>query len=66
MPKISTLRKHFPECSLSDERIGDVAEWLRVYLRQQHITPNNKLLKVLIAYEAYRDGIYESKPEKRC
>ena len=52
MPKIATLRKHFPNYSLSDERMMEIAEWLRDYLKQQHITPNNKMLKVLIDFEA--------------
>lgn len=51
MPKIKTLRRHFPNCSLSDDELIKITEWLRDYLGQQHITPNNKLLKVLIDYE---------------
>ena len=51
MPKIQTLRKHFPDCDLSDERMLEISEWLRGYLGQQHITPNNKLLKVLMAFD---------------
>ena len=52
MPKIKTLRKHFPDCELTDEKMMEIAEWLRDHLKQEHITPNNKLLKVLIAWES--------------
>lgn len=52
MPKIETLRRHFPDCNLSDEKMMEIAEWLRDYLKQQHITPNNKMLKVLIDWES--------------
>lgn len=51
MPKITTLRRHFPDCNLSDDTMMEIAEWLRDYLKQEHITPNNKLLKILIAWE---------------
>lgn len=53
MPKIETLRKHFPDCPLSDSEIMEIAEWLRNYLKQQHITPNNKMLRVLIDREIH-------------
>jgi len=51
MPKIETLRRHFPDCKLSDEKMMEIAEWLRDYLKQQHITPNNKMLRVLMDWE---------------
>lgn len=54
MPKAETLRKHFPDCSLTDEKLIEITEWLRDYLKQEHITPNNKVLKVLIAREEYK------------
>ena len=52
MPKIETLRKHFPNCILSDDKMMEISEWLRLYLNQEHITPNNKVLKVLIQWES--------------
>ena len=51
MPKIETLRRHFPVCMLSDNELMKIAEWLRDYLKVEHISINNKQLKVLIAWE---------------
>lgn len=52
MPKIETLRKHSLNCNLTDEKMMEIAEWLRVHLKQKHISPANKHLKVLIAWES--------------
>ena len=52
---VETLKKHFPDCDLPDDKMLQIAEWLRNYLKQQHITPNNKLLKVLLAYEKEKE-----------
>lgn len=51
MPKIETLRKHFPDCNLTDDKLLEISEWLRKDLRQEFITPTNKLLGVLIKWE---------------
>lgn len=51
MPKKETLRKYYPDCNLPDEKMMKIAEWLRVHLNQEHISPTNKLLKVLITWE---------------
>jgi len=51
MPKPETLRRHFPDCGLSAEKMVEVTEWLRDYLGQEHVTPTNKTLRVLIDWE---------------
>lgn len=51
MPKIETLRKHFPDCGLEDHQLLEIAEWLRDHLKQEHISVNNKSLANLIAWE---------------
>jgi len=51
MPKIKTLRSHFPDCKLSDVEMIKLSEWLRDYLKVEHISVNNKILKALIDWE---------------
>ncbi len=52
MPRIETLKRHFPDSNLSDEKLMEISEWLRDHLKQEHISINNKLLKILIAWES--------------
>ncbi len=51
MPKPETLRKYYPNSSLSDAELVEIAEWVRKYLGREHISPGNILLKVLIKWE---------------
>jgi len=51
MPKIETIRKHFPDCKLSDDSLLEITEWLRANQGLQHVGVTNKKLKVLIDWE---------------
>ena len=51
MPKPSTLRKYYPDSLLTGEQLADIAEWLRKYSGHQHISPDNHILAVLVAWE---------------
>ncbi len=54
MPKIETLKRHLPNCKLTDDKMMEIAEWLRVELKKEHISPTNKLLKIVIAWEDHK------------
>lgn len=54
MPTIETLKRHNPDCNLTDEKMMELAEWLRIHLKQEHISPANKHLKVLFAWEDHK------------
>lgn len=51
MPKPETLRKYYPDNLLSDAELVEMAEWTKNYLGKEHISPDNRLLKVLIEWE---------------
>lgn len=54
MPTLETMRKHYPDCSLTDDKLMELPEWLRVELKQEHVSPINKCLKILIAWEDHK------------
>jgi len=51
MPKLSTLRKYYPACKLSDELLMSLAEFVRKEHGTQGISADSKDLKILIAWE---------------
>lgn len=55
MPKASTLRKYYPESKLSDDKLVEIAEWLKKYIKHQHISADNHILAALIAWEEYAE-----------
>ncbi|MGP8322378.1 MAG: hypothetical protein ACT6FG_00050 [Methanosarcinaceae archaeon] len=52
MPKIETLKRHFQDYNLTDDKLMEIAEWLRKHLKKEHISTNSKLLEVIIAWES--------------
>ena len=57
MPKKETLRKHYPNSNLTDDKLMELAEWLRSELKQEHVSPINKQLRILIAWEEYKNKV---------
>lgn len=51
MPTLKTLRKYFPDTRLDDDRLIEVANWVKQYLRQEHISPANNILKAIVSWE---------------
>ena len=56
MPKIETLRKYYPETIIGAHAIGDnklleIAEFVRMHEGKNHISPDNKILKAIIEWE---------------
>lgn len=59
MPKKVTLRKYYPDSTLSDETLLNIAKWLAIYLHQEFVLPGNHTLKCLIKYEEHRSNNIE-------
>jgi hypothetical protein len=51
MPRKDTLRKYYPDSTLSDDELMRIAEWLRDYTGQTAVSPDNRILKALIAFK---------------
>lgn len=48
-PKTSTLRKYYPTSTLSNDELTNLADWVRDYLGKKHISPDNQILRALVA-----------------
>lgn len=54
MPKLTTLRKYYPKCKLSDGLLMKLAEFVRKEHGTQGISADSKDLKILIRWEEER------------
>ena len=51
MPKAETLRKYYPNSKLSNEQLVTVAEFVRDFLKKEHVSPGNDAVASIIAWE---------------
>lgn len=61
MPKKETLRRYYPDSSLTDEELLELAVWVSEFLGIEWIKVNNKTYAALVAYieKSKKEGMIE-------